>query len=256
MLTLATTLQRLLLASVVPRGTRSYVFQRIYIVFLLLGTVVGIVVLAYMLHKAYRYRASARDDDDGTDRPAVGELPTGGGGGRKLFVSFALSAVIVVSLITWTYFTLLYVENPEPTTDGEAVEVRVVGHQFYWEFVYPNGHSTTDTLRVPVDRRVELTVTSADVFHNFGSPDLRVKADAIPGQETTTWFRADDTGAYPVHCYELCGPAHSYMDATVQVLPPNDYRDWYADVSSENASATAGTNASAASLRGVSAGVA
>jgi cytochrome c oxidase subunit 2 len=230
------------------------VFRRIYVVFLVLGTLVGVVVVAYMLHKAYRYRASARRGDDGGDRPTVGELPAGGGGGRKLFVSFTLSAVIVVSLISWTYLTLLYVEDPEPTADGETVEITVVGHQFYWEFVYPNGHTATGTLRVPVGHRIELRVTSADVFHNFGAPDLRVKADAIPGQETTTWFRAEDTGAYPVHCYELCGPAHSYMDATVRVMPPDAYRDWYAGVSNASASATAATNASAESLREVSAG--
>jgi len=244
MITLVSIYRGLLQAGVVPRGTRAYVFQRIYVVFLVLGTVVGVVVIAYMLYKAYKYRASAHAGDD-RDRPSVGEIPTGSGGGRKLFVSFTLSAIIVVSLIAWTYFTLLYVENPEPVTEGEPLEVRVVGHQFYWEFVYPNGHSSANTLRVPVDRRVELTVTSADVFHNFGAPELRAKADAIPGQETTTWFVAPDTGTYRAHCYELCGPGHSYMDATVRVMEPDEYRTWYANTTgSGNASAVDATEVS------------
>jgi cytochrome c oxidase subunit 2 len=243
-------------SSIVPRGTRAYVFREIYVVFLVLGTLVGVVVVGYMLHKAYRYRAGSGRGKDERDRPRVGEIPSGGGGGRKLFVSFALSAVIVVSLITWTYFTLLYVEQPEPTASGDPVEITVVGHQFYWEFVYPNGHSTTGTLRVPADRRIQLTVTSGDVFHNFGAPDLRVKADAIPGQQTETWFQADDTGEYPVHCYELCGPAHSYMDGTVRVMAPADYREWYAGTSNASASSAGGGNASAVATPEVTADVA
>jgi cytochrome c oxidase subunit 2 len=242
MMSLGTLYRGVLQTSLVPQGARSQIFQQIYVVFLVLGTLVGVVVIAYMLHKAYKYRAAAGSDGDEKDRPEVGELPTGGGGGRKLFVSFALSAIIVVSLVTWTYFTLLYVEDPGTAETEEPLEVTVVGHQFYWEFVYPNGHSSSNTLYVPADRRVQLTVTSGDVFHNFGVPELRVKADAIPGQETSTWFVASEPGTYQAHCYELCGAGHSYMDATVQVMEPDEYRAWYAnttDDSSTNATETA-----------------
>jgi cytochrome c oxidase subunit 2 len=233
--------------SLVPRGARSEIFREIYLVFLVLGTLVGVVVTAYMLHKAYRYRAAAGHGDD-RDRPEVGEIPTGGGGGRKLFVSLALSAVIVVSLITWTYFTLLYVEEPEPVREGDPLEITVVGHQFYWEFVYPDGRSVQGTLRVPADRRVQLTVTSADVFHNFGIPELRVKSDAIPGQQTDTWFVAQETGTYQAHCYELCGAAHSYMDATVRVMEPDAYRAWYANDSDGTATANATVEGNASAV--------
>jgi cytochrome c oxidase subunit 2 len=233
------------LAQVVPRGTRAYVFDRIYTVFLLLGTLVGIVVIAYMLQKAYKYRASRASGDD-YDRPEVGELPEGGGGGRKLFVSFALSAIVVISLISWTYFTLLYVENPDDATEEEPLEIEVVGNQFYWEFVYPNGYTERGTLRVPEDRRVQLTVTSEDTFHNFGIPELRAKADAIPGEETSTWMMADSTGTYQAHCYELCGSGHSYMDATVEVMEPDEYQEWYADTVNESAAADETASASVA----------
>lgn len=237
---IGTALRGVVLTPVVPEGTRALVFEQIYVVFLVLGTLVGIVVIAYMLHKAYKYRASSRRGDE-RDRPEVGEIPTGSGGGRKLFVSFALSAIIVVSLISWTYFTLLYVENPEVEDDGEPLEVEVVAHQFYWEFVYPNGYSERGTLRVPEDRRVRLTVTSDDVFHNFGVPALRAKADAIPGERTDTWFEASETGLYEAHCYELCGGGHSWMDASVRVMEPGAYEEWYAGTANEtnqNASAS------------------
>jgi cytochrome c oxidase subunit 2 len=232
----------------VPRGTRIDVFQQIYWVFVLLGTVVGAVVIGYMLYNAWKYRDDGSEDD--LDRPRLGELPEGGGKGRKLFLSFTLSAVIVLSLIAWTYATLLFVESPgdtgieasaasqgalaEPSVQpGEPLEVEVIGRQFQWVFVYPNGERTTNELRVPEGRRVELTVTSEDVFHNFGVPGLRAKTDAIPGQTTETWFVAPRTGEYTAHCYELCGVGHSDMKATVVVMEPEAFEEWYGGLGDE-----------------------
>ena len=210
--------------------TPEQLFGRIYEIFLLLGTAVGVVVIGYMLYNAYKYRGGAnRFEESDVDRPRLGELPTGGGKGRKLLVSLLLSAVIVVSLIVWTYTSLLYVEAaPEKRTD--SLDVRVEGYQFGWEFVYPNGHRS-GTLRVPRGRTTELTVTSRDVFHNFGIPAFKAKADAIPGQTTNTWFVADETGTYRAQCYELCGTGHSYMYADVVVMEPEAFREWYANTS-------------------------
>lgn len=248
----------------IPKGTRMNVFESIYWVFVVLGTLVGVVVVGYMAYNAYRYRATGGHAAEGDDeRPTLGELPTGGGKGRKLFLSFGLSAVVVISLIAWTYGTLLYVESPASAQPAEEeLEVQVVGRQFTWEFVYPNGHSSFD-LVVPADTRVRLVVTSEDVFHNFGIPALRAKTDAIPGQTTETWFVADRPGEYQAHCYELCGAGHSGMNAKVVVMEPSAYEEWYANASggnaSENSSGTAGGgnasgNGSAGSASGGTAG--
>lgn len=227
-------------SGLVPEGTRVQVFSEIYWVFLALGTLVGAVVLAYMLYNAYKYTYDGGSDEK--DRPKLGEVPTGGGKGKKLFLSLSLSAIIVISLIAWTYGTLLFVEGQ---TGEQGVDVEVEGYQFGWNFNYLNddgsyaGVNTTNTLRVPVDTQVNLRVTSADVFHNFGIPELRVKSDAIPGETTDTWFEASDTGNYTAHCYELCGQGHSYMDAQVVVMEQDEYQDWYdSQTTSQNASAT------------------
>jgi len=222
-------------SGIVPRGTRVFVFRRIFNVFLGLGTLVGVVVVGYMLYNAVKYRDDGETDDD-EDRPTLGELPEGSGGGRKLFTSFALSMIIVVSLISWTYATLLFVESGPP--DSEAIGVEVTGFQFGWTFTYPNGHETTGVLRVPVDRSIQLQVTSRDVWHHFGVPAFRVKSDAIPGQTATTWMKADETGTYTARCYELCGAGHSYMTARVVVMPQDEYRAWYADTGNESSNAT------------------
>lgn len=218
-------------SGIIPRGSRAFVFERIFVVFLALGTLVGVIVIGYMLYNAYKYRErDGRPAKGDGDRPSLGELPTGSGGGTKLFTSFFLSTVVVVSLIGWTYGTLLYVE--EGPSAEEAMVVEVEGFQFGWSFTYPNGH-TTETLRVPVDQPVRLEVTSRDVFHNFGIPAMKVKSDAIPGQETETWFVAERTGNYTAKCYELCGAGHSYMTAPVVVMEPDAYEAWYETTGTE-----------------------
>jgi cytochrome c oxidase subunit 2 len=241
-----------------PGGTRVDVFQNIYWVFLLVGTLVGVVVIGYMLYNAYRYRDDGSPDDDGVDRPSLGELPAGGGKGRKLFLSFALSAIIVISLIVWTYAMLLYVEagdgsNAQAQATGnaddasaqagsDALMVHVEGYRFGWEYTYPNGYNST-TLRIPADRRIQLNVTSRDVIHNFGIPAFRAKTDAIPGQYTYTWFVANETGTYQAQCYELCGAGHSYMVSDVQVMSQGEYQQWYEGVSANVTSDDNGTQA-------------
>lgn len=236
-------------SGLVPRGTRVEVFQQIYLIFLGLGTLVGIIVIGYMLLNAYKYREGRPDmGDDDVDRPQLGELPQGGGGGKKLFLSFSLSAIVVISLIVWTYGTLLYVEEGPNTGEIEGEEqmvVKVVGHQFYWQFQYMNvpgqqsGVETENTLRVPKGVAVQLRVTSGDVFHNFGVPSLRVKSDAIPGRTTDSWFIANETGRYHAACFELCGVGHSSMIGEVIVMEQQRFDQWYA---SQNV--TAGGNQS------------
>lgn len=211
--------------------TRVDVFEQIFLVFLGLGTFVGIVVIAYTLYNAYKYR------DDGTDtydkaRPTLGELPTGGEGGKKLFLSFGLSAIIVISLIIWTYGMLLYVEdpgfnNPKESTGENAVEINVTGEGFAWQFQYENGAKSYSTMNVPANTPIWISTTSGDVWHTFGIPDLRVKADAIPGEYDQTWFIAEEAGTtHEIKCFELCGPGHTQMTGQVNVMEQEEYQKW------------------------------
>lgn len=212
--------------------TQAGVFEEIFLVFLVLGTAVGVVVIGYMLYNVWRYRATVADEPE--NPPRVGELPRGEGGGKKLFVSFGISAIIVVGLIVWTYSALLYVEQGPPEDLEENMVVEVDGYTFAWDFTYENGHTETDTLYVPEGHVVRLEVTSTDVWHTFGVTDLRVKADAIPGQVDTTWFIADEQGEYLIECFELCGAGHSYMDGEVVVLSEEEFEEWYEETEADD----------------------
>ncbi|OVE85187.1 cytochrome c oxidase subunit II [Natronolimnobius baerhuensis] len=204
--------------------TRIDVFEDIFLVFLALGALVGIVVVSYTLYNAYKYRDTDERPDD-EDLPTVGELPTGGKGGKKLFLSFGLSAIIVISLVVWTYGMLLYVEDGPDMDPEDAIEIEVEGQAFSWNYEYENGLEPGH-LVVPADTPVWLEVTSIDVWHSYGITDLRVKADAIPGEYDETWFMADEPGDYRAECFELCGFGHSGMDDDVEVMSQDSYEEW------------------------------
>ena len=218
--------------------TRGDVFELIFQVFMGLGTLVGIVVVLYIMYNAYIYRDDETTVDPKADsRPEVGELPVGGTGGKKLFMSFILSAIIVISLIVWTYGMLLFVEdgpggigqggdiqvqNEEEVDEYLDLKVTAGAFNFNYNYTYqgePRGEEF-DKLVVPADVPVSTNVTSRDVWHTFGISEFRVKADAIPGEYANTWFEADETGVYDtgVQCYELCGSGHSGMNHDLIVV--------------------------------------
>ena len=233
---------------------QAEVFDELFFVFLALGTLVGIVVVGYTLLNAYKSRATGETPAD-FDAPTLGELPVGQQSkkSKKLFLSFGLSAVLVISLVTYSYALLLFVEegsnNEVDNSNLDELEVEVVGHQFYWEFIYPSGKSVqafssdegSTPFRVPAGDMVRLSVTSNDVWHNFGVPELRVKSDAIPGEYSHTWFVAEDPGAeHTIRCYELCGSGHSNMNANMMVMENDEFYDWL-ETDDEEAAGNVGT---------------
>jgi cytochrome c oxidase subunit II len=210
--------------------SRVDVFEQIFLVFLGLGTLIGIVVVAYTLYNAYKYRDGGKEQSE-KDTPTLGELPTGGEGGKKLFLSFGLSAIVVISLIIWTYGMLLYVEDPgDEIPDEDSIEVDVEGDGFAWFYEYENGAEASGTMTVPEDTAVWVNVTAGDVWHNFGISDLRVKADAIPGETDRTWFMTGEAGdTHEIECFELCGDQHTSMVGQLNVVSEEEYEEFLED---------------------------
>lgn len=235
-------MESLVLSQTVPEGwrTQAEIFNELFFIFLAIGTAVGVVVVAYTLYHAYKGRDTGETPAD-FDPPTLGELPVGqtGAKSRKLFLSFGISAIIVISVVTYSYVLLLYVEEgPDAGIEGEEeMEIEVIGVQFGWEFVYPDGSTSFNELRVPEGEVIQLSVTSDDVWHNFGAPELRIKVDSIPGQYAHTWFVADEQGTYEAYCYELCGSGHSYMIADIIVMDNDEFYDWYEQDDEDDAEA-------------------
>ncbi len=123
---------------------------------------------------------------------------------------------------------------------ANALEIQVVGKQWMWKMQHLEGNREINTLHVPVDRTVKLTMASEDVIHSFFIPAFRVKQDVVPGRYTTEWFRATRVGTYHLFCAEYCGTDHSKMVGKIVVMEPADYQAWLSATSPGETLAAAG----------------
>jgi len=130
--------------------------------------------------------------------------------------------VLLLIIFGWGYH--VYREMKQAPSD--AYEIKVVGKQWLWTFLYDNGTTTVGELYVPVNKPVKLLMTSQDVLHGFFIPNFRVKQDVVPGMYSSVWFEATVPGKHQVFCTEYCGTSHSGMLAQVIALEDKDWNDW------------------------------
>jgi cytochrome c oxidase subunit 2 len=119
--------------------------------------------------------------------------------------------------------------NPlaKPPANVKPLQVQVIGQQWLWTFRYPSyGGVETATLELPVNRWVELHVTSLDVDHSFWAYELGVKADAIPGADNVAFVKANTTGQFQVRCAELCGLWHGHMNGWGRIVTGPAFASW------------------------------
>lgn len=90
---------------------------------------------------------------------------------------------------------------------------------------------------VPVNKKVRILTTSADVIHNWAMPAFAVKTDAVPGFVRDTWFRSEKEGIYRGQCSELCGKDHGFMPIVVEVVSDEKYAAWVGEQQKKMAAA-------------------
>ncbi len=133
--------------------------------------------------------------------------------------------VLVILLFGLTIGVMRAVAAPA-AREGD-VNVRVVGHRWWWQFDYPDyGFTTANELHIPVDGAAHLTLESADVIHSFWVPQLGGKTDVIPGMVNSMWLSADAPGTYDGQCSEFCGIQHAGMRIHVIVESRPDFEAW------------------------------
>jgi cytochrome c oxidase subunit 2 len=112
---------------------------------------------------------------------------------------------------------------------ADALKVEVVGHQWWWEFRYPDlGITTANEVHIPVGQTVSLRMGTADVVHSFWPPRFAGKRDVFPNRETRLWFKAEQAGEYPGQCAEFCGIQHGRMAFRVRAQTPDEFQSWVA----------------------------
>ncbi len=132
--------------------------------------------------------------------------------------------IVVVLFLTTGRIIFAIQDAPKPT---DALDVTVVGHQFWWEFRYPKlGIVTANELHVPVTKATYLHLLSADVDHSFWVPQLAGKTDLIPNHPNELWIQPTHPGLYVGQCAQFCGVEHAKMLLRVYVDSPEQFADW------------------------------
>lgn len=153
-------------------------------------------------------------------------------GSNQIEVAWTVIPILIVFiLIGVSARVIAAVENASPPK--QALHVTLIGHQWWWEVVYPDFHFTTaNEIHVPAtpdgSRATYLTLQSIDVIHSFWVPQLAGKTDLIPNRDNYTWIDPRQPGVYLGNCAEYCGTQHANMTLRVIAQSPEDFRAWAA----------------------------
>lgn len=194
---------------------------------LVICAVIFFVVAGLLLYIVVRFRKKATDNTQ--------EPPQIYGSTNIELAWTVIPILITVVLILVTSRTIGEVQNAKLPED--ALQVRVVGHQWWWEVHYPQyGIITANEIHIPVSskdpakaRPTELILQSADVIHSFWVPQLAGKTDLIPNRTNKMWVDPYTIGTYFGNCAEYCGTQHANMLLRVIVDTPENFEKWIAD---------------------------
>ena len=168
---------------------------------------------------------------------------------QTLVLIFGIGIPLVV-LVTLFGVSDIYLVSrtapPNPRTTRLTVDV--IGHQWWWQIEYPGTSAVTaNEIHIPVNTRVNVVASTADVIHSFWVPQLARKIDEIPGRQNRILLYADRPGSYRGQCAEFCGLQHANMAMYVIAQPMPAFRAWLADMSA--AARAPGTPAALAGQR-------
>lgn len=183
--------------------------------------VLGIFVVVELLLVYALWRFRRRPDDSG--------VPAQVHGHTLIEFGWTLAPALILFFIAIPTVRTIFIQQAPPGAAEDALEIAVIGHQWWWELVYPDlGVTTANELHVPRGRKVHLTLTSADVIHSFWVPRLGGKRDLIPGSENNITLMPDSVGEYDGQCAEFCGISHANMRLRVFVDEPAAFEAWVA----------------------------
>lgn len=181
------------------------------------------VVVAGLLAVAV-IRFAYREGDGKSEPPQVY-------GSNQVEIAWTVIPILIVFVLSMAAARITSaVQNQKIPKD--ALYVKVIGHQWWWEFQYPDLKITTaNELHIPLSNlasphMTSLALTSADVSHGFWIPQLAGKTDAIPSRINNMWLDPQETGIYLGNCSEYCGTQHAKMEVRVIVDTPEEFDKW------------------------------
>jgi cytochrome c oxidase subunit 2 len=200
--------------SLMPEQASTMAHEVDALFFTLVALSVFFAGLIFLLILVFAIRYHRRSDDE-QPKPILGDI--------RLELAWSLiPAALALGVFVWS--TVLFFKIQTPPKD--ALEVYVVAKQWMWKLQHPSGKREINSLHIPLNQPVRLTMTSEDVIHDFFVPAFRVKMDVLPGKYTSMWFEATKPGTYHLFCAEYCGTEHSKMIGSVVAMDPADYEAW------------------------------
>ena len=186
---------------------------------LLLGTIVFILVEGVLVFVVFKYR---RRDNQGT--------PPQTHGSTKLEIAWTLIPAVILVFIAVPTVRTIFITQAQAAPG--SLNIDVTGHQWWWEFRYPEyGVTTANEIYLPVGRTVNFRLRSADVIHSFWTPQLGGKRDVITNRTNYMWYTPDSSISSNVwngFCVEYCGASHANMRFRVFTVSQQQFDSWVA----------------------------
>jgi cytochrome c oxidase subunit 2 len=216
-----------------PASPPTESIRSLFILVLAITAAIFLIVEGVLIYSVFRFR---RCSPDGVEPPQVyGSMP--------IEIAWTAAPMLIVFLLVLILTRAEFEVRVNPTTPppgSRPLYVTVIGHQWWWEYIYDKyagqdiGMINANELHVPasddgVPRPVYLTLLSADVCHSFWVPRLAGKTDLIPGRTNSMWFQTSQQGLFLGQCAEYCGTQHAHMLLRVNVDPSQDFNKWLED---------------------------
>lgn len=204
-----------------PASTPSDYLYDLALLALAVTGAIFLVVAGMLAYVAVKYRS--RSGDSGEPLQVYGS--------RQLELAWTVLPVLIVMVLFLSSARVIHAVQ-DARKPKDAIEVIVVGHQFWWEYRYPQyGIVTANELHIPVSDPQHptptfMTLLSADTDHDFWVPRLAGKVDLIPNHPNSLWMEPHETGLYLGQCDEYCGTAHARMLLRVYVQPREEFDRW------------------------------
>jgi cytochrome c oxidase subunit 2 len=183
-----------------------------------------LVVAGMLLYVLVRYRSRTPDGTNEQEPPQIY-------GSNQIELSWTVVPILIVVMLFLATARVIY-STQHARKPVAALDVTVIGHQFWWEYSYPKlGIVTANELHIPVSDPTHplptyLTMSSADTDHSFWVPRLAGKTDLIPNQVNTMWIAPQTEGLYLGQCAQYCGTQHAKMLIRIYADTPASFAAW------------------------------
>src|SRR6476620_8956413 len=205
-----------------PESTPARAIVDLSLLVLSITAVIFVVVASLLVYAIVKFRATPANAD---------REPAQVYGSTQIELAWTIVPILIVLVLFAATARVIHAiqDAPQPPS---AIDVTVIGHQFWWEYRYPSlGIVTANELHIPVSdvsrpRPTFLKLLSADTDHSFWIPQLAGKTDLIPNRINALWMDPYRAGIFLGQCAQYCGTQHAKMLLRVSVDSPEDFDAW------------------------------